>query len=103
MFVKNEDYLRRRMDAIQRAWVHVQSRLLMIAAFVGLTTSWAASGHAQQVLPDWKPRAPQYVQCPAPGQPLERIPELVAQGGRLQGNLLLSNASVRLFLGGPDA
>ena len=36
----------------------------------------------------------------APGQPLVRIPELVAQGGRLQGTLLLSNASVRLFLGG---
>jgi FtsP/CotA-like multicopper oxidase with cupredoxin domain len=105
MFVKNAEscYTRRRMDVIQRARLHIPSRLLVIAAFVGITTSWVASGHAQQVLPEWKPRAPQYVQCPAPGQPLVRIPELVAQDGRLQGTLLLSNASVRLFLGGRDA
>jgi FtsP/CotA-like multicopper oxidase with cupredoxin domain len=94
---------RRRMEAMRRVGLRFPSRLLMMAAFVGLNTGWIALGNAQQGLPEWKPRAPQYVQCPAPGQPLVRIPELVAQGGRLRGTLLLSNASVRLFLGGSDA
>jgi FtsP/CotA-like multicopper oxidase with cupredoxin domain len=54
---------------------------------------------AQQNLPAWNPLGPQYVQCPAPGQPIIRIPEIVSQSGKLQGTILLSNATQRMYLG----
>jgi hypothetical protein len=52
-----------------------------------------------QNLPAWNPLGPQYVQCPAPGQPLIRIPEIVSLNGKLQGTILLSNATQRMYLG----
>ena len=55
--------------------------------------------HAQ---PTWQPKAPQYVQCPAPGQPLLRIPELVSLDGKLRATMLLNNNVQRMFLGAND-
>jgi FtsP/CotA-like multicopper oxidase with cupredoxin domain len=54
--------------------------------------------HAQ-TLPAWQGIGPQYVQCPAPAQPLLRIPELVSQNGKLSGTLVLSNVEQRMYLG----
>src|SRR4051794_32304138 len=53
-----------------------------------------AAAHAQAAAP-WKPQSPQYIQCPAPGQPLIQIPEIIAQAGtpagKLRGTILLNN------------
>jgi hypothetical protein len=57
------------------------------------------TAHAQQNLPAWNPLGPQYVQCPAPGQPIIQIPEIVSQSGKLQGTILLSNATQRMYIG----
>lgn len=52
--------------------------------------------------PTWQPRAPQYVQCPAPDQPLLRIPELVSRDGKLRATIMLNNNVQRMFLGAND-
>jgi FtsP/CotA-like multicopper oxidase with cupredoxin domain len=45
----------------------------------------------------------QFIDCPLPGQPLIRIPELVSQGGLLRGTIVLRDLPQRLDLGlGPD-
>jgi FtsP/CotA-like multicopper oxidase with cupredoxin domain len=56
-----------------------------------------------QQLPAWQPLAPQYFQCPAPGQPLLQIPEIVSQNGKLRGTVVLSNNDQRMFVGNPKA
>jgi FtsP/CotA-like multicopper oxidase with cupredoxin domain len=75
----------------------------------GLAAAWVAGAailfhilpaHAQ---PAWQPRAPQYVQCPAPDQPLLKIPELVSQDGKLRATILLNNNVQRMFLGANDS
>ncbi|MEJ0074496.1 MAG: multicopper oxidase domain-containing protein [Alphaproteobacteria bacterium] len=48
----------------------------------------------------WQPVSPQYIQCPAPAQPLVRIPELRATNNKLRGTIVLNNGVQRLFLGG---
>ena len=58
--------------------------------------------HAQPALPAWQPKAPQYVQCPAPGQPLPRIPELISQNGKLRATIMLNNNVQRMFPGATD-
>src|SRR3954463_502081 len=52
-----------------------------------------------QQLPAWQPLAPQYVQCPAPGQPLLQIPEIISQNGKLRGTIVLGNNAQRMFVG----
>jgi FtsP/CotA-like multicopper oxidase with cupredoxin domain len=63
-----------------------------------------ATAHAQAA--PWKPQSPQYIQCPAPGQPLIQIPEIIAQAGKpagkLRGTILLNNGVQRLYLGAND-
>ena len=56
-------------------------RLLAAAWLAGVTFVFHAP--QAQAQPAWQPKAPQYVQCPAPGRPLLRIPELVSQNGKL--------------------
>ena len=81
----------------------VRNRIMAAALVLGAAiVCQVTPARAQQTPPAWKPQSPQYVQCPAPGQPLLRIPELVSQGGKLQGTLLLANAVQRLFLGAND-
>jgi FtsP/CotA-like multicopper oxidase with cupredoxin domain len=58
----------------------------------------APAAQAQQ-LPVWPPVSPQYVQCPAPGQPLLQIPEIVSQNGKLRGTIVLSDNAQRMFVG----
>src|ERR1043165_4776795 len=60
-------------------------------------------GAATPAFAQWQPQSPQYIQCPAPGQPLIRIPELVSQDGKLRGTILLNNGVQRLYLGAKDA
>jgi FtsP/CotA-like multicopper oxidase with cupredoxin domain len=62
----------------------------------------APPAQAQQ-LPAWQPLSPQYAQCPAPGQPLLQIPEIVSQNGKLRGTIVLSNNAQRMFVGNPKA
>jgi FtsP/CotA-like multicopper oxidase with cupredoxin domain len=56
----------------------------------------------------WQPGSPQNIQCPAPGQPLLRIPEFVSQKvpgkdyGILRGTILLQGAVNRMYLGAQD-
>jgi len=63
---------------------------------------------AQQNLPQWQPQSPQYIQCPAPNQPLLRIPEFISQKvpgkdyGILRGTILLRGAAIRMYLGAQD-
>ena len=52
--------------------------------------------HAQPAPPTWQPQSPQYVQCPAPGQPLLKIPELVSQNGKLRGTIELPRDAAAL-------
>ncbi|MEA2873272.1 MAG: hypothetical protein QOH67_3248, partial [Hyphomicrobiales bacterium] len=74
------------------------ARWIAVTCWVtGATFFGAAPAHAQ-----WQPQSPQYIQCPAPGQPLIRIPELVSQGGKLRGTLMLNNGAQRLYLGATD-
>lgn len=54
---------------------------------------------AQAQTPTWTGAAPQYVQCPAPAQPLLQIPELISEGGVLRGTVLLNNRAQRMYLG----
>lgn len=67
----------------------------------------ALPAQAQQNLPQWQPQSPQYIQCPAPNQPLLRIPEFISQKaagkdyGILRGTLLLQGAINRMYLGRP--
>jgi FtsP/CotA-like multicopper oxidase with cupredoxin domain len=66
---------------------------------------YAGPAQAQQ---QWQPQSPQYIQCPAPGQPLLRIPEFVSQKvpgkdyGILRGTILLQGAVNRMYLGAQD-
>jgi len=51
----------------------------------------------------WKPQSPQYIQCPAPGQPLIGFLKSSRRrqaGGQLRGTILLNNGVQRLYLGG---
>jgi FtsP/CotA-like multicopper oxidase with cupredoxin domain len=68
-----------------------------IAAVIGVQAP-PAQAQAQQ-LPVWQPVSPQYVQCPAPGQPLLQIPEIISQNGKLQGTIVLNNNVQRMFVG----
>ena len=74
-------------------------RLAAAATAGALSLLPISAAHAQ---PAWKPQSPQYVQCPAPGQPLVRVPEIVSQDGKLRGTLVLSNAVQRMYLGSND-
>jgi FtsP/CotA-like multicopper oxidase with cupredoxin domain len=77
------------------------SAVLIIGSAVMLQ-AWPLQ--AQQ--PQWQPQSGNYVQCPAPNQPLLRIPEIVSQKvegkdyGILRGTILLSGAEVRMYLAG---
>src|SRR5262245_21443424 len=80
--------------------------LLGIAPVVGAVLMLhAGPAQAQQ---QWQPQGPQYIQCPAPGQPLLRIPEFVSQKvpgkdyGILSGTILLQGAVNRMYLGAQD-
>ena len=74
----------------------------------GLATALLAAmaivshGTVVNAQPAWQPHSPQYVQCPAPGQPLLRIPELVAENNRLHATILLNNNVQQMFLGAND-
>jgi FtsP/CotA-like multicopper oxidase with cupredoxin domain len=74
----------------------------------GAITLLISPAHGQQNLPQWQPQSPQYIQCPAPGQPLLRIPEFVSQKvagkdyGILRGTILLQGAVTRMYLGAQD-
>jgi FtsP/CotA-like multicopper oxidase with cupredoxin domain len=72
---------------------------LAVAAVIAVQ---APPAQAQQ-LPAWQPLSPQYVQCPAPGQPLLQIPEIISQNGKLQGTIVLSNNAQRMFVGNAKA
>jgi hypothetical protein len=72
------------------------------AAIAAVIAVQAPSVQAQQ-LPAWQPLSPQYAQCPAPGQPLLQIPEIVSQNGKLRGTIVLSNNAQRMFVGNPKA
>jgi FtsP/CotA-like multicopper oxidase with cupredoxin domain len=91
---------KRREPAVTPRWI--------AAAWVAAGATALGQGSAQAQTPPtpWKPQAPQYIQCPAPGQPLIRIPEIVAQegipAGRLRGTVLLNNGVQRLYLGAND-
>ena len=96
-----------RPTAIQPAWRPVERPRLLFRSW-GFAAAWVAGvailihilpAHAQ---PTWQPKAPQYVQCPAPGQPLLRIPELVSLDGKLRATMLLNNNVQRMFLGAND-
>ena len=82
---------------------HTKSKLTAaLVTGAAIIVCHVAPARAQQTLPAWKPQSPQYVQCPAPGQALLRIPELISQSGKLRGTLLLGNGSQRLYLGAND-
>ena len=56
---------------------------LVAASAAGAVIAFHMPPALAQQLPTWQPQSPQYVQCPAPGQPLLRIPELVSQSGQI--------------------
>src|SRR5947209_1494728 len=72
--------------------------LAAFASAIAAVIAMQAPALAQQ-LPAWQPLSPQYVQCPAPGQPLLQIPEIVSQNGKLRGTIVLGNNAQRMFLG----
>jgi FtsP/CotA-like multicopper oxidase with cupredoxin domain len=74
--------------------------LLATASVAAVIAAQASPAQAQaQQLPVWQPVSPQYVQCPAPGQPLLQIPEIVTQNGKLRGTILLTDNMPRMFVG----
>src|SRR3954454_13712006 len=72
--------------------------LAAFASAIATVIAMQAPALAQQ-LPAWQPLAPQYVQCPAPGQPLLQIPEIISQNGKLRGTIVLGNNAQRMFVG----
>ena len=93
-----------RPTAIPPAWRPVERPHRLFRSW-GFAAAWVAGvtilfhilpAHAQ---PAWQPKAPQYVQCPAPAQPLLRIPELVSLDGKLRATIMLNNNVQRMFLG----
>jgi FtsP/CotA-like multicopper oxidase with cupredoxin domain len=76
--------------------------LTTASAIAAVIAVQAPSAQAQQP-PVWQPLSPQYVQCPAPGQPLLQIPEIVSQNGKLRGTVVLSNNAQRMFVGNRNA
>src|SRR6266516_1402072 len=96
----------RECDLRRSASPHVRERRWIVAGCLaaGAIALCPATAHAQAA--PWKPQSPQYIQCPAPGQPLIQIPEIIAQAGkpagRLRGTILLNNGVQRLYLGAND-
>ena len=73
--------------------------LAAFASAIAAVIAMQAPPALAQQLPAWQPLSPQYVQCPAPGQPLLQIPEIVSQNGKLRGTIVLGNNAQRMFLG----
>lgn len=88
----------RRMRPARPRWLE---RFAPVLAAVLAIAAHAPDARAQ-TLPAWAPQAPQYVQCPAPGQPLLRIPEIVSENGKLRGTVLLNDGATRMYLGAND-
>jgi FtsP/CotA-like multicopper oxidase with cupredoxin domain len=84
--------------AMTRTRRHRGGLLATASAIAAIIAVPAPPAQAQQ-LPVWQPLSPQYVQCPAPGQPLLQIPEIVTQNGKLRGTIVLGNAAQRMYLG----
>jgi FtsP/CotA-like multicopper oxidase with cupredoxin domain len=61
-----------------------------------------AQGRRQRQQARQAPATSQFIPCPAPGQPLVRIPEIVSANGKLHGTILLASGPQRFFLGDVD-
>jgi FtsP/CotA-like multicopper oxidase with cupredoxin domain len=89
---------------IRPRWRTSARWLLGAAPVVAVLMLHAGPTQAQQNLPQWQPVAPQYIQCPAPNQPLLQIPEFISQKvpgkdyGILRGTILLEGVVTRMDL-----
>lgn len=78
---------------------HPSALLLAAVLAIGAVGNAGTPAHAQT---QWQPQSPQYIQCPTPGQPLIRIPEIVSDHGKLRGTIVLNNGAQRMYLGAAD-